>query len=331
MMRAQSMMIGRTMMAGLLISSAFTAPVLGANTGAYTDTNGQESPSGGSIEIPLEAQTQGEPSSGRTPPTLPPPSGKPAFVPADRAQLSPPASENSSSEGPPAILVILAHPDDEITMAPALSRIARHGGEVTVVFATSGDAGPGVSDMDPGQELAQLRENEARCAAFALGLPEPLFWQLGDGALSTMARAPDSAAKALAERVARIVDEVEPDTIMTWGPDGGYGHADHRMVSAIVTEIVQKLDLDRPSLLYTAFPDDGQSGPPGFENWTTIHRSLITDRIRYEETDLNATRSAIDCYESQFGGQARAALPDILHQQLWQGTVYFRLAFVTPH
>lgn len=228
------------------------------------------------------------------------------------------------------MLAIFAHPDDEITIAPVLSRIARTGGEVTLVFATSGDAGPGVSALEPGPELAALREDEAGCSAFALGLDAPIFWRLGDGTLATMARAPDSAASDLAQRVAALIAIEQPDIVMTWGPDGGYGHADHRMVSNLVTQIVQEMGEGRPDLLYSVLPASAggeQQQIPGFDGWARIDPSLTTDRLRYELIDLEATRIAVDCHQSQFDATARAYLPEMLHREIWQGSVYFRLAF----
>ncbi|MEO0698802.1 MAG: PIG-L family deacetylase, partial [Pseudomonadota bacterium] len=117
------------------------------------------------------------------------PTDTPADTPTSRPGVSVPEAPARSS--PPGVLVILAHPDDEITIAPVLTRIARDGGKVTLIFATSGSAGPGISGMAPGEDLARLREDEGRCAAFALGLDEPIFWQLGDGELATLARVPD--------------------------------------------------------------------------------------------------------------------------------------------
>lgn len=257
-----------------------------------------------------------------SPQRLPPPDGSRTTVPADRA------SQSAASSGPPSVLAILAHPDDEITIAPVLARMARGGGDVTIVFATSGDAGPGVSGLEAGAELAELRENEARCAAFALGLPEPIFWQLGDGELAKDAREPGSAARDMEGRIAALIALEQPQVVMTWGPDGGYGHADHRMVSNAVTQIISGMDETRPDLLYAALPSDSEA-IPGFENWATTHPSLITDRIRYETPDLDAARHAVDCYQSQFDGQARAILAGILHQNVWKGTVYFRLAFAS--
>ena len=255
-----------------------------------------------------------EPPSRQPPiPTLPPP-GAPAIATPDGNAL-------------PSVLAILAHPDDEITIAPVLSRIARTGGEVTLVFATSGDAGPGLSGLEPGNALAELRESEARCASFALRLPQPILWRFGDGTLAQEPHEPDSPAQEMREHIRSLIAVQQPQVIMTWGPDGGYGHADHRMISNVVTEIVQMMDEPRPDLLYSVFPSDSDEPLPGFEQWATIHPSLVTDRIQYDFADLEATRLAIDCYHSQFGEQERSVLPSILHHQLWRGTVSFRLAF----
>jgi LmbE family N-acetylglucosaminyl deacetylase len=197
---------------------------------------------------------------------------------------------------------------------------------VTLVFATSGDAGPGTSGLPPGTELAGLREREGTCASEALGLGTPTFWRLGDGTLATMARAPESSAREALRLTAEAIALAEPDVVMTWGPDGGYGHADHRMISALVTQVVAGIEVDRPDLLYAAFPQVEGGTPPQFERWATTAPTLLTDRIAYERADLAATEAALGCYESQFPAEARAGLARMLHERVWRGTVFFRLA-----
>lgn len=227
---------------------------------------------------------------------------------------------------PPSVLAILAHPDDEITIAPVLARIAREGGEVTIAIATSGDAGQGVSGMEPGAQLAALREDEARCSASALGVSEPILWQLGDGTLSTFAHHPGSAAEQLLERISALINDTDPEVIITWGPDGGYGHADHRMVSNAVTQVVQAMPQSRPDLLYPALPAT-EDTPAELAQWAKTRPDLVTDRIRYEAADMQAMQAALDCHKSQFAPEQRAALPLLLHHRVWQGEVHFRQAF----
>lgn len=229
----------------------------------------------------------------------------------------------------PSVLAILSHPDDELVIGPVLARIAREQGEVILVFATSGDAGRGNSGLENGDDLAALREDEGRCAAFALGLEEPIFWRFGDGTLANEARNGEATMRDMGERIASLINLHEPTVVMTWGPDGGYGHADHRMTSSAVTQVVQAMGSERPDLLYAAFPAEAgeEASPPGFEGWARTHPSLVTDRISYEVPDLDATISAVNCYESQFPAPVRRVLAGTLHERLWRGQVPFRLAF----
>ena len=248
------------------------------------------------------------------------------------AQRTDPVPQNTvpSKSVLPSIIAVLAHPDDEITIAPILARAARDGADVKLVFATSGNAGPGVSGMEPGDELANLREEEARCSAFALGLPEPTFWKLDDGKLSAKPRGSDSPSRQALAKTTELLTQNRPTVVMTWGPDGGYGHGDHRMISAVVTQSVQSMDNGRPDLLYAAIPSGSRPNLPEFEAWATTAPDLVTDRLAYEIRDLEAARAAINCYSSQFSEDAREALPGLLHSQVWRGAVHFRLAFATP-
>ena len=229
--------------------------------------------------------------------------------------------------GTPTIIAIFAHPDDEIIIAPVLARAARDGADVKLVFASSGNAGPGVSGLEPGEELAELRESEARCSAFALGLPEPIFWRLDDGKLSDRPRDAGSPAEQALGRTVEILTEENPMVVMTWGPDGGYGHGDHRMISSVVTQVVQSMEGRRPDLLYSAIPAGQRPDVPQFDGWATTAPELVTDRLEYQPQDLASTQLAVDCYESQFPAEARAVLPQLLHTQMWRGSVHFRLAF----
>ena len=79
------------------------------------------------------------------------------------------------------VMVILAHPDDELPMAPALSALARAEADVRLVYATSGDAGPGVSQLEPGAELAAALR-EALPATTRVGAPR-CMWLLANAKL----------------------------------------------------------------------------------------------------------------------------------------------------
>jgi LmbE family N-acetylglucosaminyl deacetylase len=43
----------------------------------------------------------------------------------------------------------------------------------------------------------------------------------------------------LTERVAHEITRLRPNVVVTWGPDGGTGHPDHRMMSNVATQLMR--------------------------------------------------------------------------------------------
>ncbi len=133
------------------------------------------------------------------------------------------------------LLGVWAHPDDEAYMSAGVMATAiRAGQRVTVATATRGELGTDDPVRTPPQQLARLREHELAASLAALGVAEhrwlgPGGTPLPDGTLHTVA---DEVGARL---VARVLAEVRPDTVLTFGPDGLTGHADHRAVSRWVT------------------------------------------------------------------------------------------------
>jgi len=228
---------------------------------------------------------------------------------------------------PRTVLAIVAHPDDELFIAPALAGEARSGSRVIIIYATDGDAGPGVSGMEPGEALALKRRQEAYCSAEALSAV-PVYLKFSDGKLAEFPRRSDSQAASLRDRLREQIISRRPEVIMTWGPDGGYGHADHRIVSALTSEIVQSLDADiRPTLLYSAVVEGRMPEGTPFGRWAGTQPDLLTVTYSYNEDDLARANAAAQCHETQFDAASRAGLMPFLDQVVWQGEVPFREAF----
>ncbi|OZM78939.1 PIG-L deacetylase family protein [Pseudonocardia sp. MH-G8] len=135
------------------------------------------------------------------------------------------------------VLGIWAHPDDEVYLSGALLAAAAAAGQrVVVVTATRGERGTDDPETWPPARLARVRSQEIVQSLAVLdrgrGRIEHRF--LGDtqgvchldGGLAA-----DPAAGTIDE-LAAIVDEIAPDTVLTFGPDGMTGHPDHRAVSA---------------------------------------------------------------------------------------------------
>lgn len=128
------------------------------------------------------------------------------------------------------ILGIWAHPDDEVYLSAGLMATARDAGQrVVCVTATLGEHGTGDPAQWPPARLAAVRAHELRASLAVLGVTEHHVLGLPDGGCAEL------AADTVVGRLAAIVDEVRPDTIVTFGPDGFTGHADHQAVSRWTT------------------------------------------------------------------------------------------------
>ena len=236
------------------------------------------------------------------------------------------AGAQEQAQEPLQVTVVLAHPDDELFMAPALASLARQGARVQIAYATQGDVGPGVSGHKPGKELGEVRLKEAFCAAEALGAASVASLNRGDGTLGINAHHEGSSAGKL------LVDLgvwlAETDMILTWGPDGGYGHADHRMVSAIVTQIAQaRPAATRPKLLYVGIPSGSLPPVPDMADWATTDPALLTETIAYTPADLAAAKAAAMCHVTQFPEASRQGMMGLFDATMWRGKVHFRPAF----
>jgi LmbE family N-acetylglucosaminyl deacetylase len=125
------------------------------------------------------------------------------------------------------VLGIWAHPDDEAFLSAGLMAAARDAGNrVVCVTATLGEHGSDDPIHWPPHRLGAVRQHELRASLAALDVTEHHLLGLTDGTLA--AQPPE----AITDRLARIITTVEPDTIVTFGPDGMTGHEDHQTVSA---------------------------------------------------------------------------------------------------
>ena len=221
------------------------------------------------------------------------------------------------------LVVVFAHPDDESAVGPMLARYAREGIDVRLVLATNGDRGRGITDIPAGEALGRVREQEAMCAAERLGISPPILLNLGDGTL-----AEPTTLRRLEAEIARVLKELAPTAVVTWGGEGLDGHPDHRIVGAVVTEIVQGWpEGNPPPLFYPGFPLDRAAIVPDspFSRTPTLQR-LLTVRVPFEPQDFEATSSAFACHQTQYTQQRQeAGLARLM--KLLNGSVYLRPAF----
>ena len=156
------------------------------------------------------------------------------------------------------MLGVFAHPDDETFCAGGtFARYAGQGAEIMVVSATRGQAGQ-IRDAAAGNRrtIAAVREAELRLACERLGITKVRCLDHVDGTLA------DAGFSALVDEVAQVICEFRPDVVITFGPDGGYGHPDQITISAVTTAACQRAAAPGaartghapPRLYYRCFP-----------------------------------------------------------------------------
>lgn len=188
------------------------------------------------------------------------------------------------------LLAVFAHPDDEsFGIGGTLAHYARQGVRVVLVCATNGEAGE-IADpsLATRETLAQVRQAELRCAARQLGIAEVIFLGYRD---SGMKGSPDNQhphalinapAEEVVSRLVGIIRRVRPDVVITFEPNGGYGHPDHMTIHRhTVAAFHAAGDPDR-------YPEQGAPWQPARLFYTAIPRSVFREiRQRLQEMGVD--------------------------------------------
>lgn len=156
------------------------------------------------------------------------------------------------------LLFVHAHPDDEtITTGATIARYVAEGAQVAVVTCTLGEEGdilvPALNRLSSkdGDQLGGYRLHEMAAAMGELGVQDHR-WLGGAGRFRDSGMAgwasmehprafwrcdydPDVFDEA-AGYLAEIIRELRPDAVITYDPNGGYGHPDHIMTHRVTTE-----------------------------------------------------------------------------------------------
>jgi len=202
------------------------------------------------------------------------------------------------------VLGVFAHPDDEAYLAGALMATAVDAGRrVVCVTATRGELGFPDDDPRPITERMAVREAELAACLGVLGVDEHLWLDYPDGGCAAVVHTEP------ATRLAALIDEVRPDTVLTFGPEGQTYHEDHIAVSRWTTLACRQADHD-PRLLYAVMTPEwiGAIGElvdldqmmmvPGVEPPTTKAEDLSLWFVA-EDPILERKVQALECQASQ--------------------------------
>jgi N-acetyl-1-D-myo-inositol-2-amino-2-deoxy-alpha-D-glucopyranoside deacetylase len=259
------------------------------------------------------------------------------------------------------LLALFAHPDDEaFGSGGALARYAADGAQVALVCTTRGEVGQ-ISDpaLATRETLGAVREGELRCAAQALGIGELIFLGYRDSGMEGTPENSDPLAymnapsEQVVERLVGIMRRLRPQVVLTFDPQGGYGHPDHIAIHRhSVAAFHAAGDPAR-------FPEQGPAWQPARLFYTALPRSFFeqmqaqmeahgidTSQFRrFEERGwpderitvsldvagtLDAKWQALQCHRTQFGpDNLLRRMPEELMQQILSRE-HFALAWPEP-
>jgi LmbE family N-acetylglucosaminyl deacetylase len=184
------------------------------------------------------------------------------------------------------LMGVLAHPDDEsLGIGGTLARYASEGVETYLVTATRGERGRfgETGEKPPPDVVGRVREAELRDAARVLGVREISFLDYHDGELDQV-----NVAEAVA-RIAGHIRRVQPHVVVTFGPEGAYGHPDHIAISQLTTAAV-----------VTAAGENGEYRP---------HRVSKLYYIEWSQQKWDAYQTALRGLVSKVDGVERKSCP----------------------
>jgi len=132
------------------------------------------------------------------------------------------------------ILAIFAHPDDEsYIVGGTLALAAAQGAEIHLISATRGDKGvQHVADPQERERITHIREQELRNACKILGIREVEVWDFPDGNLDNLG----AREHELNNKLINSINLINPNLILTFGPNGVSRHRDHIAIGALATK-----------------------------------------------------------------------------------------------
>jgi LmbE family N-acetylglucosaminyl deacetylase len=124
------------------------------------------------------------------------------------------------------VLVFATHPDDDlIGCGSSLAKHVKIGNRVSVCYLTSGEAG---SLEHSKEDLAKIREDEAKKAAEIVGLTDPTFLRNRDRYLKQ--------SEAFLKQVVELIGKKQPHVVYVHHQLDA--HEDHRVTFQIVREAI---------------------------------------------------------------------------------------------
>jgi len=204
----------------------------------------------------------------------------------------------SGQTGKKTILGIFPHPDDENMIGSVLAKYSRLGHNVYIIIATDGKDGTRVTKIPAGDSLGAIRQQETICACEKLKINLPIYLHIDRLDTKFGVRPYLNGRKKAMEEMKKYIQKINPDVLLTFGPDGEYGHSEHIVTGAMVSEILLREGLVDKYPLY--FPVDLKEDVIDDDELSYIDKKYINLKVTYSDEDEQKMIEAGKCYVTQF-------------------------------
>ena len=199
------------------------------------------------------------------------------------------------------LLLIFAHPDDELAIAPVIARLS-HTYRIYTVYATDGKGGTRVKNIAP-DELGKIRQAEVACSLQKLGAEPPIFLHVDRLDSKNSLRVFWNETKWAKDSLKRIITNLSPKAIITMGPDGDTGHPEHRVISGLTTELILRESwYDRYPLYYITWTKEqaDRFAQFGIDELMYADKRYVNLTVHYTNEDEARSWEATKCHDSQY-------------------------------
>lgn len=225
---------------------------------------------------------------------------------------------------PEPLLLVFAHPDDESSsVAGTIAKYTQRGVPIDLICATRGEKGTRL-DVSPDVDTATAREAELRIAAGMTGIRDIYFLGYIDGDLEK------ADADEVAGRVMNIMRKVQPEVVITFGPDGISGHLDHKAIGKAATvafDMLAKSSGGPRKLYYVTIPESAlaEVGNEDVDGVVTRPDDEITAIINISG-HLDTKIRALKAYSSQQDARWLAEIFRQAGESSWASSEFLYLA-----
>ncbi len=169
-----------------------------------------------------------------------------------------------------------------------------------LVVCTDGRYGTNdFTDYEAGEGLVATRKEEMKCAAEKLGveLIHLTFHDQLKAGEGYDGHVPH--ARQLIIELESIVADKNPDVLITWGPDGGSTHMDHRLVGASVTQVFLIKIWNKTKKLYYVSTPSHLIDEPERKKLAGIDSTYLNGWCQIFQKDAEKAMQSLICHKSQ--------------------------------